>query len=154
MKHKKTYYRPKQQFMSFGPCCGHCGCLLAILAPHFHPMSSCSWWQLGVLWWWWSGLSNLEVLWVNQQGHMTTHLTGSLVPEYLWHCGNRYGVARVWQTQTHTHTCDTLSWVYLYPCHVLIICFSLMMQNVIQLWIFWGKNRMHPMESSIIWHTL
>ena len=32
-------------------------CLLIIpilIAPHFHPMSSCSWWQLGVLSWWWS----------------------------------------------------------------------------------------------------
>jgi hypothetical protein len=47
MKHKKTYYRPKQQFMSFGPCCGHCGCLLAVLTPYFHPVSSCSQWWLG-----------------------------------------------------------------------------------------------------------
>src|SRR3984885_15897403 len=39
--------------MSFGPSCGHCGCLLAILAPCFHPVSSFSRQWLGVLWWWW-----------------------------------------------------------------------------------------------------
>ena len=32
-------------------------CLLIVpilIAPHFHPTSSCLWWQLGVLSWWWS----------------------------------------------------------------------------------------------------
>jgi hypothetical protein len=82
--------------------------------PHslFHPASSCSQQWLGVLWWWQSGLCSLEVSWVNQQGHMTTHLTRSLVPEYHVTPWNGYGVAWVRQTQTHTHTCA-------YPWHII-----------------------------------
>jgi hypothetical protein len=113
MKHKKTYYRPKRWFTSFGPCCGCCGCLLAVLAPRFHPTSSCSWQWLGALWWWWSRLWSFEVSWVNQQGHMTTHLTRSDTRAYPWHHGNGYSVARVWQTQTPTYT-------HAYPWHIIM----------------------------------
>jgi hypothetical protein len=72
------------------------------VTPCFHPVSSCSWQWLGVLWWWWVVGIVLKCCVVNQQGHMTTHLTGKLV------------------TGIPVHTHDTLSWVYPYPCHALV----------------------------------
>ena len=40
-------------FMPIVPLSLHLHIVSVLVAPCFHPMSSCSWWQLGVLWWWW-----------------------------------------------------------------------------------------------------
>src|SRR5882757_3687651 len=65
MKRKKKYLRPKRRHRRLlgplshrhAPPC-RCGAsflplIPRLVAPRFHPMSSCSWRRLGVLWWLW-----------------------------------------------------------------------------------------------------
>jgi hypothetical protein len=65
-------------------------------------------------------------MFVNQQGHMTTHLTGKLVTGIPVHTRDTVetgtvlrGFGKLKPVPVPVHTRDTLSRVYPYPCHAL-----------------------------------
>src|ERR1700733_11346831 len=110
MKQKKTYYQP---------CCGHCGYLLVVLAPRFHPASSC-------LWQWLAALMVVVVWIVVVSVSTTTHLTGCFGTGTPGRTRNTmemgtvlHGFGKLKPVPVPVHTRDTLSRVYLYPCHAL-----------------------------------
>src|ERR1700733_4840248 len=110
MKQKKTYYQP---------CCGHCGYLLVVLAPRFHPASSC-------LWQWLAALMVVVVWIVVVSVSTTTHLTGHFGTGIPGRTRNTmemgtvlHGFGKLKPVPVPMHTCDTLSRVYPYPCHAL-----------------------------------